>query len=477
MTDTTMIETTLAALADQPDFELLRVGNDMQTAGVLVNRGRQIAAKLSGLGLDRVLAVTAVSPFDAAAGLLGGLLSGTPVSLINPKLTDAERAAQLSLLGSATIMDDGLARAWQEDDSANSPSDGDAVIRLTSDAPGVIVFTSGSSGAPKAIVHSYKSMSAIVERSYDLYPKGIDIISMPMHSLGGIQSLLTNLAIRRCLCLPEAGDRPAFIAAVKREDPVTILCFPSYAAALLSDSDIKAKNRIETIHTGGEKMDADLRQDLTQGLKCEVYPAYGLAEYGPISVNRSTKADEQDVLGDILPGVEIKLEPLSAEASKATVGELLVRGASRMLGYRLPPNGEFQPADDWFATGDILSETHPGHYRHLGRKSDFVRQGEHYVSLAELERHLTKLNIVQTAAAVKYSRTQEESVAVFVNVSGGSDNQDALIALKSHLDAFCPGLVSQEDLELMDELPLNAAGKVHRTMLRELAQARSLGGA
>jgi acyl-coenzyme A synthetase/AMP-(fatty) acid ligase len=306
---------------------------------------------------------------------------------------------------------------------------------------------------------------AIIERSLVLYPDGVDLISMPMHSLGGIQCFLVNLALQRCLVLPQNNELIAFCKAARDTQPRTILGFPSYAAALLDGRDTKElRETVEVIHTGGEKLTAATRAALEDGLGCRVYPAYGMAEFGAISVNRETSPERLEALGDLLPGVNIRLDPVFG-TKQTDMGELVVSGASLMLGYR-HADGQFDPAGQWLKTGDILRRDSAGILWHMGRKSDFVAHEDTSVSLAEIERFLAADPTLKASAAVA---KPTRGVAVFIKLSPHAAQDEVRANIFGRIEKQWPGLITKNDVHTFEELPLNAAGKVDRTYLSSVA--------
>jgi acyl-coenzyme A synthetase/AMP-(fatty) acid ligase len=447
------------------DFDLLRVGEEVHSAKKLYVTAERMAGRIrSQVPADTAIAVVSASPWHAAQGLLAGLITQRTAALINPLLAESERRAQLTALGKAITLDFDQMDAW----SREAPEAKPVPALLPNGHPAVVVFTSGSTGVPKAILHSAASLMAIVERSFALYPNGVDLISMPMHSLGGIQSLLVNLALKRCLVLPDGPGRAAFCEAALRTLPQNILCFPAFAAALLDcDDAADLRDSVEVIHTGGEKLTLDLRCALEDRLDCRVHPAYGMAEFGGITVNRSCAPKEAEALGILLPGVKMKLVPAEG-ATEPDIGELWVRGKSTMLGYR-HSDGRFEPAGEWLATGDMVQRDVNGALWHVGRKSDFITH--HHgaqLSLSAIERSIaTDPGVIATAAVL----TENGRVVVFVQPVAGAMEQELCATVVALLDSLRQGLVRPGDVCVMDELPLNAAGKIDRARLADAAQA------
>ena len=253
---------------------------------------------------------------------------------------------------------------------------------------GVILFTSGSFGAPRGVVLSQRNLIANVEQiaaHIDLDPNWVMFNPLPtFHCFG-----LTGGVLLPLLTGVKAFEYPSplhvkQIPALIRDSKASILLatdtFVNQYARAADPGDLSG---LEFVVCGAEKV-----RDETHALIAERFggvpllEGYGATEASPvIAVNKPTD-NRRGTVGGLLPGVETRIEPVEGITKG---GRLFVRGANVMAGY-LNESGELEPpVDGWHDTGDVVTMTDDGWITILGRVKRFAKIGGEMVSLTAAE--------------------------------------------------------------------------------------------
>ncbi len=202
-----------------------------------------------------------------------------------------------------------------------------------------------------------------------------------------------------------------------------------------------------------------------------VFEGYGLTETAPVlTTTLMSEAAKADSIGRPVPGVELRLvDEAGNDAEEGDPGEILVRGPNVFLGY-WPDAADGPDADGWFATGDIALLDEDGDLHLVDRRRELILVSGFNVYPREVEQVLLGHPGVHEAAVlgIAHPYTGESVKALVVPVRGARLTADELIAhcARSLARFKCPTAV-----EVVDELPHSATGKVSKGRLRESAEA------
>jgi len=372
----------------------------------------------------------------------------------------------------------------------------DLLAGATSDAPEpgqpvspsdlmFLLFTSGSSGEPKGVMHSSNTLGAMnagVAPIYDLGPDDVIFTAAPLGFSGGlVHGVRLALYLGSTVVLLEAWDAErALELMVKEKAAYTILiptllrdmlnspAFPDYADAL----------SLRVILCGGAYVTEDLlrlaREKLPSTLTTVIW---GMTE-GIGTGCRPDVPEENLLTTDGRPFLGTQLKVLRQDDSDAATGEqgpLVMRGAQRFLGYFNRPelDKEMSLEGGWFRTGDIGSIDEEGYLKITGREKEIIIRGGANISVAEIEAKLIgDARIAELAIVdVPDERLGERLCACVVPA-----NTDDKLTLEDITDiADRQGLAKYkwpEYLELVDALPLSPAGKIQRPALRKIVMDR-----
>ncbi|MDO3402751.1 class I adenylate-forming enzyme family protein [Mycolicibacterium neoaurum] len=271
------------------------------------------------------------------------------------------------------------------------------------DDPGLVLFTSGSSGAPKAVELSVRSLIAnqhnLLKRSRRLpqnldpeAPQFVSLVCTPLFHIGGVSNLLTNL-ITGGLLVMTAGrfDAGEILRLIESERVQTWGGVPTMAIRLLEHPDFEAYDlsSLRSFPLGGaplpgallERMVAKLPQLGKRGLA----NTWGMTETGgfmTVAGNADLK-DRPGTVGRPYPVVEIRIDRPDAAGS----GEVLVRAPTIMLRYIGIDDGTVD-TEGWLHTGDLGHLDDDGFLYLDGRSKDIVIRGGENIACAHVEKHL-----------------------------------------------------------------------------------------
>jgi acyl-CoA synthetase (AMP-forming)/AMP-acid ligase II len=333
--------------------------------------------------------------------------------------------------------------------------------------------TSGSTGSPKAAMHSDHGLLA-AGHGFALHgrlghePDELGVMPFPVAHVGGIQ-LLAAVLLAGFPCVLLEVFTPDAVVEVFRQRPVTFLggspVFYQALQDLQRGSDTPLFPHLRLLKGGGAPLPEASYWDLRKGLGVQVAHDYGMTEVPMIGV--ADPEDDDEVLavtdGTLIPGLE----------ARVVDGELQVRGAPVTVGYTdASRNAEVLTADGWFRTGDLGSIDADRHVTVTGRLKDvIIRKGEN-ISPLEIEELLAGLpSIAEVSVIGLPDRERGELVCAVVRLVDPAQELQ-LGDVAAHLRGF--GLMVQklpERLELVTELPKTGLGKVDKRALRTLFSA------
>jgi cyclohexanecarboxylate-CoA ligase len=340
----------------------------------------------------------------------------------------------------------------------------------------LLVFTSGSEGVPKGVIHGARSLSHATAEACRMSELGSDdvfIAAAPLGHLTGIFSGFRHpLEMNATAILIDRWD-PIRAAAKIDQHGATYMHGPPTMLIDLVAAHRAGHGEMTSLRkyrSGGAALSSTVVPEAEAELGLRVIRGYGASE--TLIVTNSLDGDDEDARintdGALLDGVEVEFLPGPLGA------ELAIRGATRFMGY-LPATPQEDPQrgllspDEWFMTGDIAELVGPRHLKVVGRSKDIIVRGGLNISSAELEHALMQYPNVTEAAVVPYAddRLGERCCALLVVTE--VDQRPTLELLRRFLSDY--GLASfkaPERLLFLDELPKTATGKVAKQELKAL---------
>jgi acyl-CoA synthetase (AMP-forming)/AMP-acid ligase II len=460
------------------------------------------ASLIAGAGVERVAMLDVNSPAVPIA-LFGSAWSGVPFAPLNYRLTadeverlveqiapallitDAERAPALEKLDGIRVLarDDFLDRVLAETESA-----GAGEWPMEPDDIAILLFTSGTTGAPKAAVLRHKHLVSYILGSVEFMGAAEDdatLISVPPYHIAGMAAIASSVySGRRIVQLPNF-DAECWLELAREENVTNAFVVPTMLTRIVQALEAGSSggpSRLRAISYGGGKMPQSVIEKAM-----EVFPdadftnAYGLTETSS-TISVLTPADHREALasedsevrrrlgsvGRPLPSLEVKIcgedgNPLAAGEK----GEICVRG-EQVSGEYLG-RGSLLSEDGWFATRDGGSLDEEGYLFVEGRIDDIIVRGGENLSPGEIEEVLLAHASVSDVAVVGVPDEQwGEGVAAAIVLENGS--QVSVDELQKWVRRHLRSSRVPQQIEFREELPYNETGKLLRRQVRaELA--------
>lgn len=349
--------------------------------------------------------------------------------------------------------------------------------------PALILYTSGSTGHPKGVVHTHGSLRAQVESLVSAWKwseADRTLLVLPLHHVHGLVNVVTCAlwSGARCDVLPrfEAG---AVWDRIIGGGLTIFMAVPTLYARLLAawneappgrrKAMTEGARRLRLMVSGSAALPVPLLEGWEQATGHRLLERYGMTEIGMALSNPLDGERRSGFVGLPLPGVEVRLAgddgtPVPAGAA----GEIEVRGPGVFREYWNRPDDTRQAfREGWFRTGDV-AVVEDGSWRILGRRSvDIIKTGGYKVSALEIEEALRLHPGVEDCAVVGVPDPEwgERVAAAVVERPGATLDRDSLRSwARERLAPYrVPSLV-----RIVDTLPRNSMGKVTKPAVREL---------
>lgn len=491
------------ALARHGGRVALLCGDDAVTYAELAKRVRAASAAFRQLGVapgDPVLLLMRDTPQFAAAWL-GAVRAGALAIAANNRLPEADYRHILNDSGARrVIVEDVLMRSrpdlgaelaregrlsvagecapdlpsWDAQCAAAPLDEAPCAVQL--DSPAFILYSSGTTGRPKGIVHSHR-VFRYVGAAFSTIGVGKDervlSTSRSFFAYGLEHGLLAPLSCGAAsVLIPDWVDPETVIDAVERHRPTALFSVPTTYRRLLAEpaSRLAPFASIRRFVAAGERLTPQLVAQWRQVAGGELLNLYGMSE--TFCACMMTPPGESDGVrtGKPFPGVELRLAPPGDEETATGTGVLWVRHPAQARGYMNRPQetGE-QFHDGWFCSRDLFRCDAQGFYVHQGRSDELLKVAGQWVQPGELEEIATREGTVGEAACVPVEDADGLlRLALFVTARRGAETaeHDAAAACERSL----PRHKRPKWVRAVPELPRTASGKVQRYKLREILE-------
>jgi long-chain acyl-CoA synthetase len=340
----------------------------------------------------------------------------------------------------------------------------------------VIIYTSGTTGKPKGaeLTHFTLYMNCdIPGRLFDMQDDDVVITALPLFHVFGLSSVM-NVAVRfgGTMSLIPRFDAKTVLETIQRDKATIMEGVPTMFVALLHHSDVDSYDfsSLRMAVSGGAPIPAEVMDAFEAKFGVVILEGYGLSETASTTTfNVSAEERKAYSVGKPIWGTETQIwsedgKPLPA--GKENVGELVTRGAHVMKGYLNRPEATAEAfAGGWFHTGDLGYMDEDGFFFIVDRKKELIIRGGYNVYPREIEEVLYGHPAIAEVAVIGVpdDRLGEEVRAVVAFKKGQSAEEDEIIAFaKERLAAY----KYPRSVEIRDELPKNATGKILKKELK-----------
>ena len=345
-------------------------------------------------------------------------------------------------------------------------------------APGFIFFTSGSTGKPKGVTHSLETFGWLIAS----FAQGLELtegdIVLPGSSISHIGSLMLTLAAfavgARC-DVARSYDGHELLPLLRETRPTVMLMLPAALIALMRDHDAKHGDfsSLRLCISGGDKVPAELEKEFTEMVGFPIDELYGMTEFGGSHMNPPSGLNKLGSVGVTSPGFSSSVRDDDGKDLPAGVeGRLWVKGPAVMTGYWDNPKATAETIQDgWLDTGDVMRMDEDGYLWFCGRKKQIIVHDGSNICPQEVEEAVMGHPAIENAGVVGVHDTLHgENVWAYVTLKPGAAAPSSQEVTRFARERV--GYKAPEAILVLEEMPLNATGKVDRVSLKKLAADR-----
>lgn len=481
-----------ARLWDQPEWAArpaLVTAEETVTYADLRRRVGQAAGGLRAAGVapGDYVGVAMERSLAQVLAILGVMAAGACPCPLEPRLSVEETARRVAAVGltwmladsgnAATARGCGLPAARVLDAATIAQGGQDwSGADVAPAAPGLLLFTSGSTGNPKGVLLSHRGIvnnARGVLAHTGLTPADRLLHVMPLHHTNALNNqIFTPLLAGASVALAgrfRAQDMPGLLAAFR---PTIITGVPTMYARMLEltfDPDSLAGLRFA--RCGSAPITEALHRRIEAFLGCPLVVSYGLSEATCTSTMNPPAARRVGSVGTVLEGQDVSLRlPDGSLAPAGAEGEICIAGDSLMLGY-LGVDSADAGAPRLLRTGDLGRFDPQGYLMITGRIKDVIIRGGENISPALIEGVVTGMPGV-AACCVVGAPDDDLGETPVIFVQGNGDCPPDAAAIQAEVLARLGRIYVPRDVIWVDRLPENAVGKVDRKALARQAAGR-----
>ena len=360
-------------------------------------------------------------------------------------------------------------------------------VRMSADEIFRMAFTSGTTGDPKCVLHSFNStLPAVRQINTDMAvtERDVQLVYLPVCLNWGYLCLLQTIVTGGRAVLLERFSATAALDLIEREQVTYIATAPASIVAILNEPDLvnRDASSLRVVITGGASAAIETIRTYQARMPGHLIELYGMLETGFHTYTRFSDdpAKVNGTIGRVVSSMELKiLDEAGGDVARGGVGEIAALGPSVHLGYHANPaaNAEAFTADGWFRTGDLGRVVDAsGNVEIVGRRKEIINRGGKKFFPREVEEILyTHPKIVHAAmVGVADARLGERNCLCVIPKPSQVVTLDEMIG-------FLKGQVADyklpEELHILEDLPFTATGKLRRHVLAERVAKGLAGGA
>ena len=340
----------------------------------------------------------------------------------------------------------------------------------------VIFFTSGSTGKPKGVTHTRETLGWILASFMAGYEIAASDILLPASSyshIGGYVFCLGGLAAGARVDVPRTMVGSELLTLLRRTRPTALNTLPATLLGLVRDHDARAEDfsSLRFCAAAGDKASSELYEEFHALAGINLTEGYGMSETGFTTRSPFGAPVAPATVGTLNPGCAASVrDPDGKELPVGAEGRLWLKFPGIMVGYWDDPEKTAETiVDGWLDTGDVVRIDEHGNIWFRSRFKQIIVHDGSNISPLEVEEAVTAHPAVATAGVVGvHDPVHGENVRAYITIREGMDRptDEAVIAAARER----VGYKAPEEIVVLDDLPLNATGKIDRMRLKAMAE-------
>lgn len=338
---------------------------------------------------------------------------------------------------------------------------------ITLDAPCTMMFTSGTTGKPKAVIHTYgnhwwSAISSALNLGLDKQDKWL--LTLPIFHVGGLSIIIRSVIYGISILLLEKYDEKDVYHALMEKE-VTIASLVTLMLSQLLDrlADEALPDTVRCLLLGGGSVPEALLKKVEEK-QMPLFQSYGMTETSSqiVTLSAAYALKKLGSSGKPLFPAEIRIENPNAQG----VGEIEVKGPMVMKGYSENKEANLTSfSGDWLKTGDIGYVDADGFLYVLDRRTDLIISGGENIYPSEIENELLDIpGVIEAAVVGKADKTWGQIPVAFIVRKSAQLTADNI---KDHLKQTVATYKTPKQIIFIDALPRNASNKVMRHRLAD----------
>jgi acyl-CoA synthetase (AMP-forming)/AMP-acid ligase II len=474
--------------------------NDLLTAEGLRARAQAGGAVLRGRGVTALLYVTVAGPAYQSA-LFAAACAGIPFVPLNYRLgaeqltdllnrhpgalaiVDGPAADTVQAAGLAIVSPSGWEELIQGEMARGVRDEEEVEVDLSPDAPAVIIYTSGTTSAPKGVILRHRQLASYVLGTVEFMSADeadVSLLSVPPYHIAGVASILSSLYAGRRTILLGQFEAGKWLETVRAEGVTNAFLVPTMLARIVRHEGDRSVPSLRSLAYGAAPMPARVIEDaLRLWPHVDFANAYGLTEtsstiaiLGPEDHRAALESSDPAVrarlgsAGRVIPTIDLQiLDPAGAPVPADVVGRICVRGEQvsgeyDALGSVIDEFGFFDTRDEGYLDAD-------GFLFIGGRADDTIIRGGENIAPAEIETVLLEDPAVGDAVVIGVPDDEwgQRLEAAVVPLEGASVDPEAL---RSLVRSRLRGSKTPDRVHVVSALPRTDTGKLIRRQVAGL---------
>ena len=360
--------------------------------------------------------------------------------------------------------------------------------RVEENRAGSMMYTSGTTGNPKGVVYSHRSMvlhtfGAMMADTLGINERDVILPVVPMFHANAWGLAHAGVATGATLIMPGADLSATSLADLIENEGVTVAAgVPTIWMGVLPELEGRDVSALRAIPCGGSAVPRSLSEGYRETTGLPLLQAWGMTETSPLAavcnikstldhLDDDAKADLRTAVGLVTPCVDFRIADQETDEEQPwdgeSRGELQVRGpwVARTY-YNDDRSAESFTADGWLKTGDVATADAEGYIRLVDRTKDLIKSGGEWISSVELENEIMAHPDVAEAAVIGIASTRwgERAMACVVPIEGTDLSADDILAW---LEGRVVKWWMPDRVEFITEVPKTSVGKFSKKTLRD----------